>query len=73
MNWITENLGSIITGLVIVALVSVILVRLVSNKRKGKSSCGCNCGCCPAGGRCHQYEEKEQVSRGLSGEHPDHP
>ncbi|MBR2752035.1 MAG: FeoB-associated Cys-rich membrane protein [Clostridiales bacterium] len=72
MNWIADNLGSIITGLVVIALVAVILAKLVSNKKKGKSSCGCNCSCCPAGGMCHRNEKDKQINGGLSGEHPHH-
>jgi hypothetical protein len=26
---------------------------MVKDKKRGKSSCGCNCGCCPNSAACH--------------------
>lgn len=41
-NWIARNLSTIIICLVLAAVVVLIIVSLVKDKRKGKSSCGCN-------------------------------
>lgn len=47
------NAGTVITGLILIAIIAMIIIRLVSDKKKGKSSCGCNCGCCPNSESCH--------------------
>ena len=35
-------------------LIAAIIAGLVKNRKKGKSSCGCNCGSCPMSGSCHK-------------------
>lgn len=54
MSWLAENAGTIIICIILVAVISFILYNMIKNKRKGKSSCGCNCSNCPAGGACHK-------------------
>ena len=43
LDWITENLSTIVVSLILVLIVAVIIRKLVRDKKKGKSSCGCNC------------------------------
>ncbi|MGN1402709.1 MAG: FeoB-associated Cys-rich membrane protein [Ruminococcus sp.] len=53
-------MGSIGTWIVILILASVVALvvwKLVKDKRNGKSSCGCNCGCCPNSQLCHSPTE----------------
>lgn len=54
MLWLTENLATVILSAVLVAIVTLIILHLVKNRRRGKSSCGCSCGSCPMNGSCHQ-------------------
>ena len=56
-QWIGENAGTVIVSIALIALVAGILVRLCKNKKQGKSSCGCNCGCCPMSGSCHSHND----------------
>ena len=51
--WIAENLATIIICLVLAVNVAAIIIGLVRNKKKGKSSCGCNCAHCAMAGSCH--------------------
>ena len=54
-NWITDNIGTILICLVLIAIVSAIIISMVKKKKAGKSmvcSCG-NCKTCPMGGSCH--------------------
>ncbi len=53
LTWLGENFATIIICAVLIAVVAAIIVRMVKNKKKGKSSCGCGCADCPAGGSCH--------------------
>ena len=51
---IAENAGTIAVSLLLIGLVTLIIVRLRRDKKKGKSSCGANCGCCPMAGSCRK-------------------
>jgi hypothetical protein len=51
---ITNNAGTIIVSLLLIGIVAAAIFRLVKDRRQGKSSCGCNCGCCPMAGSCHK-------------------
>ena len=54
LAWLAENFATILICLVLAAMVAAIVVKLVKDKKKGKSTCGGNCGCCPMGGSCHK-------------------
>ena len=53
MNWFAENLGTIIITLVLAGVVALIYAYLIGQRKKGKSSCGCNCANCAMHGKCH--------------------
>ena len=42
----------VLIGLFLLAAAAVAVLRL--DKKRGKSSCGGNCGCCANCGACHQ-------------------
>lgn len=52
--WILGNMATIIICAVLIGIVVAIIVSMVKNKRRGKSSCGCGCANCPMSGSCHQ-------------------
>ena len=54
LDWITENLSTIVVSLILVLVVAAIIRKLVRDKKKGKSSCGCNCAHCAMAGSCHK-------------------
>ena len=54
LAWITENIGTILISAVLLLIVGLIIVKLVKDKKKGKSSCGCNCAHCAMSGSCHK-------------------
>lgn len=53
-----EYIGTAIVALILIAIVGAVIIKMLSDKRKGKSSCGCNCGCCPNSALCHQQKNK---------------
>lgn len=53
LTWISENIATIIICAVLLAIVATVIVGMVRNKKKGKSSCGCGCANCPMSGKCH--------------------
>jgi hypothetical protein len=46
MDFLRENAGTIVVGMVVFAILVLILIRMIVNARKGKSSCGCGCDAC---------------------------
>lgn len=53
LTWISANIATIIICAVLIAVVASVIVYMISNNRKGKSSCGCGCAGCPMSGKCH--------------------
>ncbi|MBQ7275197.1 MAG: FeoB-associated Cys-rich membrane protein [Clostridiales bacterium] len=53
MQWIADNIGNIVIILLLILMVIGIIVKLVKDKRKGRSPCGCNCSHCAMSGACH--------------------
>ncbi len=52
-EFLKENIGTIIVGLVVLAVVAAIIVKIIKDKRHGKSSCGCGCEHCQNAQYCH--------------------
>lgn len=53
LAWISKNIATILICLVLIIITAVIIAGIVSDKKKGKSSCGCGCADCPMSGTCH--------------------
>ena len=49
-NWISENIGNIIAIVILAAVIAAIVIHLIKQKKRGKSSCGCSC---PMKNSCH--------------------
>lgn len=54
LAWLSENLGTIIVSLILIAVVSTVIVKMVKDKKHRKSSCGCGCEYCAMHGKCHK-------------------
>ena len=50
-------MGTLIVGIILVAVVAAIIMSLFKNKKNGKSSCGNNCAHCAMSGSCHKKGE----------------
>lgn len=57
LSWISENIATIIICIVLAVIVVAVIAVLVKDKKKGKSTCGGNCSCCPMGGSCHNHKK----------------
>ena len=53
VNFFISNMGTIIVSLILLVIVGFAVRSLISNKKNGKSSCGCGCANCPSAGICH--------------------
>ena len=54
LQWLSENIGTIIVTIVIIGVISGIVLKIRNDRKKGKSSCGCNCGQCAMSEVCHK-------------------
>lgn len=62
LAWLSKNIATIIICLVLAVIVALIIFSLVKNKKKGKSSCGCNCAHCAMAGSCHSANQQKGKS-----------
>ena len=54
LQGIAENAGTIVVSLLLTGIVVLIVLKLRRDRKKGKCSCGGQCGCCPMAGSCHK-------------------
>ena len=47
-------MGNLIIILILAAIVAGITVKMVKDKKSGKSSCGCGCASCALRYECHK-------------------
>ncbi len=55
--FLKENLATIIVLLIVMFLVVLAVFKLVRDRKKGKSSCGCGCSGCPMKDSCHSKKK----------------
>lgn len=53
-------LPTVLICIALTAVVGLIVFSLIRDKRKGKSSCGCNCAHCAMAGACHGDKKQEK-------------
>ena len=54
LQWLSANIGTILVALLVAGIVVFDLIKIASDKKKGKTSCGCGCANCAMKGACHQ-------------------
>lgn len=52
IEWITAHWIDIVLTLAVALVVALVIVKMIRDKKAGKSSCGCNCGSCAMAGKC---------------------
>ena len=61
ISWLIANIGTILVGMVVLAVVALVIAMMVRNKKKGKSStCGCGCSSCAMAGKCHSAKTDQE-------------
>ena len=53
LEFLAANIGTILIGLLVAGIITLIILSMVLDKKKGKSSCGCGCANCAMKGSCH--------------------
>lgn len=54
LEFLAVNWGTILIGSIVAAAAVLIVVKLIRNRKNGKTSCGCGCEHCPSSGMCHK-------------------
>lgn len=57
ITWIMTNLGNIVVSLILIAIVTAVIFKLIKDKKNGVSSCGGNCKSC---GMCASCNRKDK-------------
>ena len=54
-EWLAANLATIVVSLIVLAIVSLVVWKMVRDKKRGKGGCSCggSCSTCGACGTCH--------------------
>lgn len=62
-NFFSEHIGDIIVGGILIVIVASIVVKMIRDKKAGRSSCGCGGGCsgCAGSNICHM--DAEQIKK----------
>ena len=53
LQWLSANIGTILIGGALLAVVLLIVRYLLRQRKAGKSSCGVGCAHCAMHGQCH--------------------
>jgi hypothetical protein len=51
-EFVAENWATIVVGIAVFAIIAAVAVKLIRDKKRHKSSCGCGCDSCPMSGGC---------------------
>lgn len=55
--WLMNNLGSIVIALVLAVIIALIIIKMIKDKKSGKSFCGCGCSNCAMRDTCHSNKK----------------
>lgn len=59
LEFLMNNLGTIIVAAVVLAILALVTIGMISDRKRGRSSCGGACGGCPNAGLCHAKQSGE--------------
>ncbi len=57
LHWLAENWVTLVLAAVLAGIVAGVVIKLVRDKKKGKTSCGCGCANCAMAGSCHAKKQ----------------
>lgn len=60
LSWFAAYGATLAVGLIVALIVAAIVLKLVRDRKKGKSSCGCNCAHCAMAGCCHKATDADE-------------
>ena len=65
IQWLSENWGTVLICTILFIVLTLIVIHLINNKKKGKNSCSCGCGCsgCAMKDACHAGKEEAKKNK----------
>jgi len=57
IEWISQNLGTILISIGLIAAVVLSIRAIIKDKKQGKSCCGGSCAQCRACGHCPEQDK----------------
>lgn len=57
LAWFAENIGTIIISAALIAAIAAVIIGMLRDWKKGKSTCGCGCSNCAMSGTCHSQKQ----------------
>lgn len=58
LDWLSQNYGTLIVLAIVAIAVGAVIFRMIKNRKKGGSSCGCSCSSCSACSKCGSEKKK---------------
>ena len=65
-NFFSEHIGDIIVGGILLAVVVSIILKMIRDKKAGRSSCGCGGGCSGCSGSSIRHMNAEQIKKEIT-------
>lgn len=59
IQFITDNLSTIIITAALAGAVALIIIKMIRDKKKGKTGCGSCCSGCSSSSFCHPQSSKK--------------
>jgi hypothetical protein len=57
MDWVINNISTILVSLALFGLVALVIRKMVKDKKKGVTSCGSSCSGCAMSGTCKELRK----------------
>lgn len=57
------NMPTVIVGVIVAAVIALVIIKIIKDKKSGKGGCSCGCDGCSAGCNCHS-DEKDSINGG---------
>ena len=52
-EFLKQNIGTIVVLAILAAILSLVVLRIIRDKKRGVGACSCGCSNCPMSGKCH--------------------
>ena len=59
LTWLGNHIGTIAVAAVVAGILVALAVKLIRDKKNGKSGCACGCGGCAMRDQCHASKKTE--------------
>jgi hypothetical protein len=58
IDWLIGNISTILVSLILIGLVTIVIRKIIKDKKRGITSCGTSCNGCAMSGSCKDFQKK---------------